>query len=50
MKYSVIDISSSSLSLIIAQTEADKTEIIFKDRVSLSLLHYLEAKNYPKGV
>lgn len=44
MKYSVIDISSSSLSLIIAQTEADKTEIIFKDRVSLSLLHYLEAK------
>ncbi len=44
MKYSVIDISSSSLSLIVAEADERKTEIIFKDRVSLSLLHYLEGK------
>ncbi len=44
MKYSVIDISSSSISLIVAETEERKTEIIFKDRMSVSLLHYLDGK------
>lgn len=41
MNYSVIDISSSSLSMIVASTEKNKTEIVFKDRVALSLVHYL---------
>ena len=44
MKYSVIDISSSSISLIIAEADERKTEIIFKDRISVSLLHYLDGK------
>ena len=44
MLYSVIDISSSSLSMIIADHSSEKTEIIFKDRTSLSLIHYLEGK------
>lgn len=45
MKYSVIDISSSSISLIIAEADERKAEIIFKDRASISLLHYLDGKN-----
>ncbi len=44
MKYSVIDISSSSLSMIVADADGQKNEIIFKDRKSLSLLHYLDGK------
>ena len=44
MKYSVIDISSSSISLIIAEADERKAEIIFKDRASISLLHYLDGK------
>ena len=44
MKYSVIDISSSSISLIVAEADERKTEIIFKDRASISLLHYLDGK------
>ena len=44
MKYSVIDISSSSISLIIAEADERKTEIVFKDRISISLLHYLDGK------
>ncbi len=44
MKYSVIDISSSSISLIVAESDGRKTEIVFKDRVSISLLHYLDGK------
>ena len=44
MKYSVIDISSSSISLIIAEADEHKTEIVFKDRLSVSLLHYLDGK------
>ncbi len=42
MKYSVIDISSSSISMIVAAADADKTEVVFKERASLSLVHYLE--------
>ena len=43
MKYSVIDISSSSLSLTVAETDGnpDTTEIVFKDRANLSLPYYL---------
>ena len=45
MKYSVIDISSSSISMIAAEVTARSAEIVFKDRASLSLLHYLEGKS-----
>ena len=42
MKYAVIDISSSSISMIVAVQEGGKTEVVFKERASLSLVHYLE--------
>ena len=42
MKYAVIDISSSSISMIVAAREGEKTEVVFKERASLSLVHYLE--------
>ena len=42
MKYSVIDISSSSISMIVAVADGEKTEVVFKERASLSLVHYLE--------
>ena len=42
MKYSVIDISSSSISMIVAESEGGKTEVVFKERSSLTLVHYLE--------
>ena len=42
MKYSVIDISSSSLSMIVAVCDAEKAEIVFKERAPLSLVQYLE--------
>ena len=45
MKFSVIDISSSSLSMIVAEADNHKTEIIYKDRVTVSLMHYREGKN-----
>lgn len=45
MKYSVIDISSSSISMIAAEVTARSAEIVFKDRASLSLLHYLDGKS-----
>lgn len=35
MKYSIIDISSSSLSMIVAEIDGAKAEIVFKDRVPL---------------
>ncbi len=41
MNYSVIDVSSSSLSLIVAAADGKKSEILFKDRVAISLVHYL---------
>ncbi len=51
MKYSVIDISSSSLSLIVANADGRKTEIVFKDRVSLYLFPHLEGKSLsPRGI
>ena len=42
MKYSVIDISSSSLSVVVASVNADRAEIVFKEREAVSLVHYLE--------
>ena len=42
MKYSVIDISSSSISKIVAEMTDRVTEFIFRDRASLTLLHYLD--------
>lgn len=51
MKYAVIDISSSGLSFIVAETFAKNTEIVFKDRMSLSLLHYMDGKKLaPRGI
>lgn len=51
MKYAVIDISSSGLSFIVAETLAKNTEIVFKDRMSLSLLHYMDGKKLaPRGI
>ena len=45
MKYSVIDISSSSISMMVADTNDRITEIIFRDRASLTLLHYLDGRD-----
>ena len=45
MKYAVIDISSSSISMIVAEMNARVTEIIFRDRASLTLLHYLDGRD-----
>ena len=45
MKYSVIDISSSSLSFIVADVEGRSAEVIFKDRITLSLTQYMEGKS-----
>lgn len=44
MKYSVIDISSNSVSLIVVDRETDNGEIVFKDRTALSLPHYMDGK------
>ena len=44
MKIAVIDISSSSISLLVAQV-GEKEEILFRDRSSLTLLHYLEGRS-----
>ena len=46
MKYSVIDISSSSLSLIVAAADERKTEILFKERFPISLVHYLDGRKF----
>ncbi len=46
MKYSVIDVSSSSLSLIVAAADERKTEILFKDRYPISLVHYLDGRKF----
>ncbi|MCD8205140.1 MAG: hypothetical protein LUD29_00790 [Clostridia bacterium] len=48
MKYAVIDISSSGVSLIVAEVKPDNptdAEIIFKDRIYLSLSYYLDNNN-----
>ena len=45
MKIAVIDISSSSISLLVAQVGEEEEEILFRDRASLTLLHYLEGRS-----
>ncbi len=40
MKYSVIDISSSSISMIVAMGTDSMTEVVLKERTPLGLLHY----------
>ena len=45
MKIAVIDISSSSISLLVAQVGEKEEEILFRDRSSLTLLHYLEGRS-----
>ena len=45
MKYCVIDISSSSISLIAAETDGTRLQTVFSDRVNLAMLHYMEGKN-----
>ena len=45
MKYAVIDISSSSLSFIVADVDGGSAEVIFKDRITLSLTQYMEGKS-----
>lgn len=41
MKYSVIDVSSSSISMVVA-ANGGTNEILFKERAALSLTHYFE--------
>ena len=44
MKFAIIDISSSSISLLAA--EGEKTfDILFRERENVSILHYMEGKN-----
>lgn len=45
MKYCVIDISSSSISLIAAETDGVSLQTVFSDRVNLAMLHYMEGKD-----
>ena len=44
MKYAIIDISSSSISLLVA--EGKKTfDVLLRERENVSILHYMEGKN-----
>lgn len=45
MKYAVADISSSSLSVTIAERKGSVTEIVGKERESLSLLYYMDGRD-----
>ena len=44
MKYAIIDISSSSISLLAAEGEK-RFDILFRERENVSILHYMEGKN-----
>lgn len=51
MKYSVIDISSTSVSMIVAEVKGKEAEVLFRDRAGLTLIHYLQGKNLsPRGI
>lgn len=43
MKYAIVDISSSSVSLLVAEGEKS-FEVLLRERESLSILHYMEGK------
>lgn len=45
MRYSVIDISSTSISMIVAEARGKEAEIVFKDRANLTILHYLDGRD-----
>lgn len=45
MRYSVIDISSTSISMIVAEARGKEAEVVFKDRANLTLLHYLNGRD-----
>ena len=42
MKYSVIDISSSGMSFIVAEESEGGAHIVFRERIGMSLRHYVE--------
>ena len=45
MRYSVIDISSTGVSMIVAEARGKDAEVVFKDRANLTLLHYLNGRD-----
>lgn len=45
MRYSVIDISSTGISMIVADARGKEAEVVFKDRANLTLLHYLNGRD-----
>ncbi len=45
MKFSIIDISSSSISLLVADVVGGEEEVVFRDRASLTLMHYLDGRS-----
>ena len=45
MRYSVIDISSTGVSMIVAEARGNEAEVVFKDRANLTLLHYLNGRD-----
>lgn len=45
MRYSVIDISSTGVSMIVAEVRGKEAEVVFKDRANLTLLHYLNGRD-----
>ena len=44
MKYCIIDISSSGISLIAAEHDGSEINVSFRDRASLTLVHYLDGR------
>ena len=44
MKFSIIDVSSSSISLLVAEIAGAEEETVFRDRASLTLMHYLDGR------
>ena len=45
MRHSVIDISSTGVSMIVAEVRGKEAEVVFKDRANLTLLHYLNGRD-----
>ena len=44
MKYCIIDISSSGISLIVAEHDGSEINVSFRDRASLTLVHYMDGR------
>lgn len=44
MRYAVVDISSTSISLLVAEGEGRVLDVVLKERENLSMLHYLEER------